>query len=107
LRLIARFTAVYSLWLISSALALIAAYFLIEVILDLAFILKMNPWQLRAIRNFGTVIIGLLCFIYIIGSEGYFRKYISIGLQMRPILVVFAVEVVILLLAYLADSFIL
>jgi hypothetical protein len=106
-RRIAQFITIYGLWLVSAALSLIAAYFLSEVILDLAFVLKMNPWQLRAIRNFGAVALGLLCLVYIIGSEGYFRKYLGLGLQTRPIVYIFAVEVAILSLAYLADSLIL
>ena len=107
MRRITQFTTVYSLWLASAALALITAYFLIEVVIDLAFVLKANPWQLRAIRNFSTVIVGLLCLVYIIGSEGYFRKYLSLGLQKRQIVYIFAAELALLSLAYLADSFIL
>ena len=104
---LSRFTAIYVLWLVSAILALLTAWFLREAMVDLAFVLKANPWQVGAINNFGTVTIGLLWLVFAMGSEGYFRKFLDTGLQARPLATLFAIELVALTLAYMADKLIL
>lgn len=106
-RRVSRFIAVYTLWIISTILALLTAWFLRETIIDLAFVFKANPWQVRAINNFGTVILGLLWLAFAMGAEGYFRRYLKSGLPMRPLGILFVVQIAVLSLAYLADALIL
>ena len=74
---IIRIIIVYALWVISAALALFAAYQLTEIFIDLGFVLRLDPWKLRAIRNFGTVTVGLGWLIYVMASEYYFRRYLG------------------------------
>lgn len=107
MRVLIRFTKVYTLWLISTIITLVAAYLLVQVIIDIAFIIKVNPWQLRAVRNFGFVIIGLGWLVFIIGLEGYFRKYLALNSQLHPIGYLFVIEIALLLLLFLADTLIL
>lgn len=106
-RRVSRFIAVYTLWIISTILALLIAWFLRETIIDLAFVFRANPWQVKAINNFGTVTLGLLWLAFAMGAEGYFRKYLKSGLSVRPLGILFVVQIAVLSLAYLADVLIL
>jgi hypothetical protein len=106
LQILIRFLKIYTLWLASAIIALVTAYYLVQVAIDIAFISKANPWQIRAISNFSFVIFGLGCLVLIIGSEGYFRKYLTTDLQPRVIVYLFGTEITILFLAFLADTLI-
>ena len=92
---IIRFTMIYSLWILSAALALFAAYQLVEVFIDLAFLIRLNAWQVRAARNFGTVTVGLLWLIFAIGSEAYFRRYVELDRQPQQLMPFFIIEFVV------------
>ena len=92
---IIRFTTIYGLWILSATLALFIAYQLVEIFIDLAFLLRFNPWQVRAVRNFGTVTVGLFWLIFAIGSEAYFRRYVEPEQQAQRLVYFFVIEFIV------------
>ena len=99
---ITRPISVYVLWVVSIALSGLIAFYLLQVLLGFLF-LKINPWQLRAIRNFGYVILGLVWLSFTIGSEWHCRKYLKLDLGIFPLVKFFALEVAVFLLVYGAN----
>jgi hypothetical protein len=54
------YLACYALWLVLSALGVWLVFAVRSVLVGLAFALRFNPWQLRAVDNFGVVTLGLI-----------------------------------------------
>jgi hypothetical protein len=50
---------------------------------------------LRAIRNFGTVTMGLGWLIYVMASEYYFRRYLGNDRQLLRLMTFFLIEVLV------------
>ena len=71
-----RFLIVYGLWLVFSAMTFFAWANLLQVIEGL-FFGQVNPWQLRSIRQFGAVILGIVWLIALLASEAYYRKFLN------------------------------
>jgi len=93
---------VYTFWIVSGALSGLIVTFLLRVIEGL-FFLRVDPWQLRAISRFGVYILGAIWFMFIIGSETYFRKYLDPDKQLSSLLKIVALEAIILALIYGAN----
>ncbi|MBN1218030.1 MAG: hypothetical protein JXM69_03795 [Anaerolineae bacterium] len=93
---------VYSLWLASAALSLWAVLWLrIFVLIDLPMAtVGGNPWIIRAIDRFGTVVIGLVWLVFVVATEAYFRRLLKGGLPILSITKIFAAEALILAIAY-------
>jgi hypothetical protein len=64
-RLLPLYLACYVLWLALSVLGVWLIFTLRSVLVGLAFVLRLNPWQVRAVDNFGFVTLGL---IWLVGS---------------------------------------
>jgi hypothetical protein len=92
----------YSLWLASAALSLWAIMWLrIVALIDLSiFMFRKNPWTLRVVDRFGTVILGLVWLIFVVATESYFRRLLERRLSVRPVAKIFAAEALILTIAY-------
>jgi len=100
-RRIPRYILVYGLWAVSAALALWAMYWLRVAVIDLAIIkLRWSPWTLRAVDRFGTVFFGLLWLIVVVATEAYLRRMLGRRLRATHVVMVFAAEALILILAY-------
>jgi hypothetical protein len=55
-------------------------------------------WQ-RTADRFGTLFLGLLWLIYVVASEGYFRRILDGRIGAKQVAAVFAVEVLLLIFA--------
>ena len=95
LQRILRFILVYSLWIVSWAITGLAAFYLLSVIEGLLF-LKVNPWQLQAVRRFGFIILGMVWMGYITGSEWYCRSFLDLKKKVSPLFLYFAIEIAVL-----------
>ena len=99
----------YGLWLASAALALWAfvwlrQFLLIDLPINVLLPIGLSQYGQRAMDRFGTVILGLTWLIFVVASESYFRKLIDRQIQPRRIARLFAVEAVILILAFAGSA---
>jgi len=92
----------YSLWLASGALSLWTTLWIrVLVLIDVPmFVLRVNPWVLRAINSFGTFALGLVWLIFIVASESYFRRLVEQQLSAISVTKVFIAEALTLGMAY-------
>ena len=100
-RRILRGVLAYGLWLVSGALALVAALYLrLFLLIDLPInVLRANRYTQRAADRFGTVLFGLAWLIFVVASESYFRRIIDGKLSAKQVAIVFAIEVLLLVIA--------
>jgi hypothetical protein len=91
----------YGLWLVSGALALVAALYLrLFLLIDLPIaVLRADRYTQRAADRFGTVLFGLAWLIFVVASESYFRRIIDGKLTAKQVATVFAIEVLLLIIA--------
>ena len=68
------YLAAYTLWLCFSALGVWLIFVLRAVVVGLAFVLQLDPWQVRAVDNFGFVTLGLIWLVGILMLEYYLRR---------------------------------
>lgn len=92
---VSRLVLAYGLWFVSSIMAAFTAFYLRATIIQTAFG-KINPWQLRALDNWGTVVIGGLCLVFVIGAESFFRHHLLDQVRSRPIRNLLIIQVVVL-----------
>jgi hypothetical protein len=92
----------YGLWLASAALALVAALYLrIFLLIDVAIIvLRANHYTQRAADRFGIILLGLAWLIFVMATEPYFRRILDGRLTAKQVATVFAVEVLLLGIAF-------
>jgi hypothetical protein len=81
-QLVPLYLACYALWLGLSALGLWLLFELRSTLFVLAIWLRANPWAVRAIDQFGIVMLGLLWLMGIILLEHYLRR----GLEKQQLL---------------------
>ncbi len=98
------FVLTYGLWLLSAALALWVMVQLRQFLLIDFPIMALMPhgfsqyWQ-RTADRFGTLLLGLLWLIFVIASEGYFRRIMDGRIGAKQVAAVFAAEVLLLIFA--------
>jgi hypothetical protein len=68
------YLACYALWIGSSALGVWLLFALRSLLFDLAVRLRFNPWQVRAVDNFGIVTLGMIWLVGILLAEHYLRE---------------------------------
>ena len=73
-QLLPLYLACYALWIGLSALGVWLIFALRAVLVDLAFLFRLDPWQVRAVDNFGVVTLGLIWLIGILLLEYYLRR---------------------------------
>lgn len=73
-QLLLLYLACYALWLALSALGVWLIFAVRAVLVDLAFVARANPWQVRAVDNFGFVTLGLFWLVGILILEHYLRQ---------------------------------
>ena len=73
-QLLSLYVACYALWLALSALGVWLIFAVRPVLFGLAVQLRLNPWQVRAIDNFGTVTLGLIWLVGMLVLENYLRQ---------------------------------
>jgi hypothetical protein len=95
-----RLIVVYGLWFISGGISLIIAYFLWQILIGL-FFLKVDPWVLRSIRQFGLYVFGAMWLGFFIGSEAYIRKFIEPGKNIMRLLKILGIEIAVLITIYI------
>ncbi len=81
-QLVPLYLACYTLWIALSALGVWLMLELRSTLFLLALWLRVNPWAVRAIDQFGTVILGLILLMGIILLEHYLRR----GLEKQQLL---------------------
>jgi len=91
-----RFLAVYGLWTISAALMGLILFYFHQVILGLLFG-RVDPWILRAVRNFGLFILGGGWLGLMMLSESYCRRHLNPKTQLIPLVKIVGIEIVIYL----------
>ncbi len=99
----------YGLWLASAALALWAMillrqFLLIDLPIKVLLPIGLSQYGQRAMDRFGTVILGLTWLILVVASESYFRKLIDQKIQPRQVIRLFAVEALVLILAFAGSA---
>jgi hypothetical protein len=98
----------YGLWLLSAALSLLVVLLLRQFLLIDFPIMVLMPlglsqyWQ-RTLDRFGIVILGLLWLIFVVASEGYFRRILDGRLSVKEVARVFAVELLLLAFAFIGS----
>jgi hypothetical protein len=73
-QLLPLYLAAYALWIGFSALGVWLIFALRSAFVDLAFWLRFDPWQVRAVDNFGVVTLGLIWLIGILLLEHHLRQ---------------------------------
>ena len=73
-QLLPLYVACYALWLALSALGVWLIFAVRPVLFGLAVQLRLNPWQVRALDNFGTVTLGLIWLVGMLLLENYLRQ---------------------------------
>jgi hypothetical protein len=73
-QLLPLYLAAYALWIGFSALGVWLVFALRSALVRLAFVLRFDPWQVRAVDNFGVVTLGLIWLIGILLLEYYLRR---------------------------------
>jgi hypothetical protein len=73
-QLLPLYLACYALWIGLSALGVWLIFVARSVLVGLAFALRLNPWQLRAVDNFGVVTLGLIWLVGILWLEYALRR---------------------------------
>jgi len=70
------------------------------VLIDLPIaVLRADRYTQRAADRFGTVLMGLAWLIFVVASESYFRRIIDGKLTAKQVATVFAIEVLLLIIA--------
>ncbi len=93
---------IYGLWALSAALSLysllwVRVFVLVEIPMSL---FRVNPWVLRFLDRWGSVLLLLMWLILAIGSETIFRRLPEHKDPVRTVARVFGVEVLMLAIAY-------
>lgn len=92
--------ACYALWLGLSALGVVLIFQARTTLFGVALQLRLNPWQVRAADQFGTVTIGLVWLVAIIILEHYLRQGVLKNRLWGRATRVFVVEFLLLALCY-------
>ena len=71
------YLAAYALWIGFSAVGVWLIFAVRSVLVDLAFVFRFNPWQVRAVDNFGVVTLGLVWLVGILLLEHYLRQGVA------------------------------
>jgi hypothetical protein len=99
-QLLALYLACYVLWLALSALGVWLIFSLRAVLVGLAFVLRLNPWQVRAVDNFGFVTLGLIWLVGILLLEHRLREAVAKHRLWRRVAYVGLAELIVLGLCY-------
>jgi len=99
-RLLPLYLACYALWLGLSALGVWLIFALRVVLVDLAFVLRLNPWQVRAVDNFSIVTLGLIWLVGILLLEHRLRQAVATNRLWKRAAYVGLAEVIALGLCY-------
>jgi hypothetical protein len=73
-QLLPLYLACYTLWLALSALGVWLIFVARDTLFALSIWLRLNPWQLRAVDNFGIVTLGLIWLMGILLLEHSLRQ---------------------------------
>lgn len=73
-QLLPLYLACYALWLGLSAMGIWLIFQARSAIFEVALLLRLNPWQVRAVDMFGIVTLGLIWLVAIPLLEDYLRK---------------------------------
>jgi hypothetical protein len=73
-QLLPLYLACYALWLALSALGVWLIFAARDTLFALSIWLRLNPWQLRAVDNFGIVTLGLIWLMCILFLEHSLRR---------------------------------
>ncbi len=73
-QLLPLYLACYALWLGLSAIGIWLIFEVRFVLFNVALRLRFNPWQVRAVDQFGIVTLGLIWLVAILLLEDYLRK---------------------------------
>jgi hypothetical protein len=99
-QLLPLYLACYALWAGMSALAVWLIFEVRPVVFGLAVALRLNPWQVRAIDEFGVVALGLLVLAGVLVLENYLRQGVARNQLWRRAARVLLCEAAALALAY-------
>ncbi len=94
------YLACYVLWLGFAAGAVWLIFEVQSVLFVLSVRLRLNPWQVRAVDNFGIVTLGLLWLVGILVAEHYLRQGVVKHRLWRRATRVLVIEAVVLGLCY-------
>jgi hypothetical protein len=73
-QLLPLYLACYALWIGLSALGVWLIFAGRDTLIDLSFWLRLDPWQLHAVDNFGVVTMGLIWLIGVLVLEHALRQ---------------------------------
>ena len=71
--------ACYSLWLLLSALTVWTVLQLRLNVIDLVFVLRVNPWATRSLDTTATLLLGIVALAVIVFLETYLREGVGRG----------------------------
>jgi len=94
------YLAAYALWIGFSALGVWLIFAVRSVLVDLAFVFRFDPWQVRAVDNFGVVTLGVIWLIGILLLEHYLRQGVAKNRLWGRVVRVFVALAALLGLAY-------
>ncbi len=99
----ARYVLGYLLWGISTALAVLGVLVSRGMLMRLFSITGAGRWVLGAIDRFGVFILGLIGFAFVLYCEYYYREGVRRRVLGRRFARVTAIEVAVLVVAYLVS----
>ena len=100
------YLACYAIWLALSALGIWLLFAMQPVLVTLAIRLRLNPWQVHAIDNFGVVTMGLIWLVAILLLEHSLRQGVETNRLWARAGRAFAIVAVALGLCYVAQALI-
>lgn len=91
----------YGLWLVSGALALavfiqLRQFLLIDFPIMVLMPMGLSQYWLTTIDRFGAVTLGLIWLVFVVASEGYYRRLIEGRIGAKQVAKVFAAEIIVL-----------
>jgi hypothetical protein len=104
-QLLPLYLACYAIWLALAALGVWLIFAGRAVLVDLAIWLRLNPWQLRAVDDFGVVTMGLIWLVGVLLLEHSLRQGVEKHRLWRRAARALVVEVAALGLCYLIPLF--
>ena len=98
-----KYIACYLIWLLIAAIGLWLVLQLTENLIDIGFAIRLNPWQLRGLENWGLFVLGIIWLLLIMIAEGMMRRSVAKHRLMTVSIRLLGIEAVVVALSYLGQ----
>ncbi|MEM7538773.1 MAG: hypothetical protein AAF639_41825 [Chloroflexota bacterium] len=98
-----KYIACYLIWLLIAAIGLWLVLQMTENLIDIGFAMRLNPWQLRGLENWGLFVLGVIWLLFIMIAEGMMRRSIAKHQLMNVSIRLLSIEAVVVALSYIGQ----